>query len=93
VKGQDRKEVTISAHLSDMQIPSLNKEMKDAIDKCKSRRKNLTTDCDTSAHYIMSASTDTNPRGGSAMNYLLSKTPNILNTFAICNRSKVLTWY
>jgi hypothetical protein len=44
VKGQDRKEVTISAHPSDMQLPSLKKEMKDATDKCKSRRKNITTD-------------------------------------------------
>lgn len=93
MKEQDRKEVTISAHPSDMQIPSLNKEMKDATEKCKSRRKNLTIDCDTNAHYIMSGSTDTNPRGGSAVNYLVSKTRNILNTFAICNRSKVLTWY
>jgi hypothetical protein len=54
MKGQDRKEVTISAHPSDMQIPSLNKEMRDVSDNCKSRRKNLTIDCDTicTLHYV-----------------------------------------
>lgn len=41
----------------------------------------------------LTGSTDTNPRGGSAMNYLVSKTRNILNTFVICNRGKVLTWH
>jgi hypothetical protein len=47
MKGQGRKEVTISAHLSDMQIPSLNKEMRNVSDNCKSRRKNLTIETQT----------------------------------------------
>lgn len=47
--------------------------------------KDLTMVCDAKAHYVKSGSSDTNPKGGITMNYMVIKTCNI-NTFAFAIR-------
>jgi hypothetical protein len=69
--------------------------MKDIIDHCQSRKKQLIVGCDANAHHILWWSTGTNQRGESLMEYLVSSNLNILNranepTFVVGNRKEVI---
>jgi hypothetical protein len=74
--------------------PPPTKEVRDVIDYCSSRKKQLIIGCDANAH-ILWGSTNTNPGGVSFMEYLVSSNLNILNqgnepTFVIRNRKEVI---
>jgi hypothetical protein len=60
--------------------PPPTKEMRDIIDYCQSRKKQLIVGCDANAHYILWGSTATNSRGKSLMELLVSSNLNILNS-------------
>jgi hypothetical protein len=69
--------------------------MRDIIDCCYSRKKQLIIGCDANAHHILWGSTGTNPRGESLMEFLVSSNLNILNhgngpNFVVCNRKEVI---
>jgi hypothetical protein len=87
--------IIASAHLPyDSDEPPPTKELRDVIDYCGSRKKLLIIGSDPNAHHILWGSTDTNPRGESFMEYLVSSNLNILNqgnepTFVIRNRKEV----
>jgi hypothetical protein len=90
------KELTVaSAYLPyDSDEPPITKEMRDIIDYCQSRKKQLIIGCDANAHHILWGSTGTNPRGVSLLEFLVSSNLNILNhgnepTFVVCNRNEV----
>jgi hypothetical protein len=48
------------------EAPSI-KEVRDMIEHCQSRKKELVVGCDTNTHHILWGSTTTNPRGESLM--------------------------
>jgi hypothetical protein len=69
--------------------------MRDIIEHCQSRKRQLIIGRDANAHHILWGSTSTNPRGETLMEYLVSSNLNILNcsnepTFVVCNRKKVI---
>jgi hypothetical protein len=79
----------------DSDEPPQTNEMRDIIDHCQSRKKQLIIRCDANAHHIMWGNTGTNPRGESLMEYLVSSNFNILNrsnepTFVVRNRKEVI---
>ncbi|PNF26374.1 hypothetical protein B7P43_G17902 [Cryptotermes secundus] len=79
----------------DSDEPPPTKEMRDIIEYCFSRKKQLIIGCDANAHRILWVSTGTNPRGESLMEFLVSSNLNILNhgnepTFVVCNRKEVI---
>jgi hypothetical protein len=92
----NRELVVTSTHLpydSDELPPS--KEMKDIIDYCYGRKKQLIIGCDTHAQHTLWGSTGVNPRGESLMENLVSSNLNILNcvnelTFVVSNRKEVI---
>jgi hypothetical protein len=74
--------------------PPPTKDMRDIIDYCQSRKKQLIIGCDVNAHHILWGSNGTNLRGESLMEFLVSSNLNILNhgnksTFVVCNRKEV----
>jgi hypothetical protein len=72
--------IIASAYLLYDSEPPATKELRDVIDYCSSSmRKQLIIGCDANANHILWGSTDTNPRGESFMEYLLSSNLNILN--------------
>jgi hypothetical protein len=80
--------------LYDSDEPPPTKELRDVIDYCGSRKKQLIIACDANAHHILWGSTGTNPREESFMEYLVGSNLNILNqgnepTSVIHNRKKV----
>jgi hypothetical protein len=85
-----------SAYLPyDSDEPPSSKEVRNVIDYCDSRNKQLIIGCDANAHHILWGSTDTNPRGASLMEYLVSSNLDILNqgnepTFVTRNRKEVI---
>jgi hypothetical protein len=69
--------------------------VKDIIDYCYSRKKQLIIGYDAHAHHTLWGSTGDNPRGESLMEYLVSSNLNILNhgnkpTFVVSNRLEVI---
>jgi hypothetical protein len=65
--------IVASAYLPyDSDEPPPTKEVRDVIDYCTSRKKQLIIGCDANAHHILWGSTDTNPRGVSFMEYLIT---------------------
>jgi hypothetical protein len=90
-----RKELIVeSAYLPhDSDEPPPSKEMRDIIDYCYSKKKQLIM-C-ANAHHILWGSNGTNPRGESLMEFLVSSNLNILNhgkepTFVVCNKNEVI---
>jgi hypothetical protein len=79
--GGDQRELTVTkAYLPyDSDEPPPTKEMRDVIDYCSSRSKQLIIGCDANAHHILWGSHDINPRGESLMEYLVSSNLDILN--------------
>jgi hypothetical protein len=94
--GGGKELVVSSAYLpynSDEPTPS--KEVKDIIDYCHSRKKQLITGCDANAQHTLWGSTGVNPRRESLMQYLVSSNLYILNcgnepTFVVSNRKEVI---
>jgi splicing factor 45 len=79
----------------DSDEPPLTEKMRDIIDYCKSKKKQLIVGCDANAHHILWESTGTNPRGKSLMKFLVSSKLNILNhsnehNFPVCKRKEVV---
>jgi hypothetical protein len=71
------------------------KEVRDSINYCHSRKKQLIIECHANEHHTSRGSTSNNPRGESLMKYLVSSNLNILNhgtepTFVVCNRKEVI---
>jgi hypothetical protein len=67
--------------------------MRDIIDYCQCRKKQLIIRCDANVHHIWWRSTGTNLRGVSLLEFLVSSKLNILNqgnepTFEVCNRKE-----
>jgi hypothetical protein len=94
--GAGCEELTVaSAYLpldSEETLPT--KEVRDVIDYCHSRKKQLIIGYDTNAHHTLWGSTGTNPRRESLMEFLVSLNLNILNhgkkpNFVVCNRKDV----
>jgi hypothetical protein len=78
----------------DSDEPPPSKEMRDIMDYCQSRKKQLIVGCDANAHHIFWGSSGTNPRGESLVELLVSSNLNILNQcnepiFVVCNRKEV----
>jgi hypothetical protein len=94
--GGCKELILASAYLPyDSDEPPPNKEVRDMINYCHSRNKQLIIGCDANAHHTLWGSTGTNPRGESIMEYPVSSNLNILNhgnepTFVICNKKKVI---
>jgi hypothetical protein len=94
--GVNRELVVSSAYLPyDSDEPPPSKEVKDIIDYCYSRKKQLIIGCDANAHHTLWGSTGVNPRGESLMEYLVSLNLYILNcgnepTFMVSNRKEVI---
>jgi hypothetical protein len=90
--GDQRDLIVTSAYPPyDSDEPPPTKEMRDVIDYCSSRGKQLITGCDANAHHILWWSHGINPRGESLMEYLV----NVLNqgnepTFVTSNRKEVI---
>jgi hypothetical protein len=68
--------------------------VRDIIDYCYSRKKQLITGCDANAHHKMWGSISTNPQGESLVEFLVSSKLNILDhgnkpTLVVCNRKEV----
>jgi hypothetical protein len=79
----------------DSDEPSPSKEMRDIIDYCQSKKKQLIVGCDANAHNILWGSSGTNPRGESLTEFLVSSKLSILNhgnehTFVVCNGKEVI---
>jgi hypothetical protein len=70
--------------LYDSDEPPPTKELRDVIDYCGSRKKQLIIGCDANAH-ILWGSTGTNSRGESFMEYLVSSNLNILKQVYPCD--------
>jgi hypothetical protein len=69
--------------------------VRDVIEHCQSRKKQLIVGFDANAHHILWGSTGTNPRGNSLMEFLVSLNLNILNrgkepAFVVHNRKEVV---
>jgi hypothetical protein len=54
------------------------RKLRDVIDYCNNRKKQLIVGCNDNAHHILWGSTGTNPRGESFMEYLGNSNLNIL---------------
>jgi hypothetical protein len=93
-RGGCEELIVASAYLPyDSDEPPPTKEMRDIIDYCQSRKKQLIIGCDANAQ-ILWRSTGTNTRGESLLESLVSLNMNILNhgnepTFVVCNRKEV----
>jgi splicing factor 45 len=71
--GGNRELVVSSAYLPyDSDEPPLSKEVRDIIDYCYSRKKQLIIRCDANAHHTLWGSTGVNQRGESLMEYLVN---------------------
>jgi splicing factor 45 len=95
--GEACKELIVaSAHLPyDSDEPPPTKEMRDNIDYCHSRKKQLIIGSDANAHHTLWGSTGSNPRGESLIEFLVSLKLHILNhgnkpIFVVCNRREVI---
>jgi hypothetical protein len=94
--GVCKELIVASAYLPyDSDKPPTNKEVRDIIQHCQSRKKQLMVGCDANAHLILLGSTGTNPRGDGLMELLVSSNLNILNrgnesTFVVHNRKEVI---
>jgi hypothetical protein len=65
--------IVASAYLPcDSDEPPPTKEMRDIIEHCQSRKKQIVVGCDANAHHILWGSTGTNPTGESLMEFLVS---------------------
>jgi hypothetical protein len=88
--------IVVSAYLPyDSDEPPPTKEMRDIIEYCQSRKKQLIVGCDTNARHTLWGSTGTNPRGESLMEFLVCSNLNIINcsnepTFVVRNRKEVI---
>jgi hypothetical protein len=95
-EGSCEELIIDSAYLPyDSYKPPPTKELRDVIDYCCSRKKQLIIGCDANAHYILWGSTGTNARGEGFMEYLVSLNLNIPSqgnepTFVVQNRKEVL---
>jgi hypothetical protein len=93
--GGNRELVVSSSYLPyDSEEPLPSKEVKNVIDYCYRRKKQLTIGCDANAHHTLWGSTGVNPRGESLMEYLVSSNLNIPNhgnepNFVVSNRNEV----
>jgi hypothetical protein len=96
-RGGGCKELIVaSAYLpydSDEQPPTM--EVRDIIDYCYSRKKQLIVVCDVNAHHTSWGCTGSNPRGESLMEFLVSS--NLINlnhgnepTFVVYNGKEVI---
>jgi hypothetical protein len=68
--------------------------MRDIIEYCYSRKKQLIIGCNANAHHTLWGSIGTNPRGDSLMEFLVNSNLNILShgnepTFVVCNWKEV----
>jgi hypothetical protein len=88
--------IVASAYLPyDSDEPPPTMKVRDIIDYCHSRKKQIIIGCDANAHHTFWGSTGSNPRGGSLMEILVSSNLNILNhgnepTFVVCHKRKVI---
>lgn len=77
-EGNQRELIVTSAYLSyDSDKYPPTKEMRDAIDYCNRRGKQV-TGCDANVHHILRGSNDINPRRESEVEYLVSSNFTIL---------------
>jgi hypothetical protein len=88
--GHGELVVTSAYFPYDSDEPSPSKEVRDIVEYCRIRKKQLIIGCDKS-HQILWGSTDINPRGERFMEYLVSSNLDILNqgnerTFVVHNR-------
>jgi hypothetical protein len=76
----NRKELMVTlAYLPyDSGKPPPTKEMRDIVNHCKSRGRQLITRCNANAHHILCGSTDINPRK-SLVEYLVTSNLDVLN--------------
>jgi hypothetical protein len=94
--GGNRELVVTSAYLPyDSDEPPTSKEMRDIIEYCYSRKKQLIIDCDANARHTLWGNTGVSTRGESLMEYLVSSKLNILNhgnepTFVVSNAREVI---
>jgi hypothetical protein len=95
-RGGRKVLIVASAYLPyDSDEPPPTKEMRDIIDYCYSRKKQLIIGCDANAHHTLWGSTGTNPKEESLMEFPVSSNLNILdqgneNTFVTCNSKEVI---
>jgi hypothetical protein len=93
--GGCKELIVASAYLPrDSDEPSPPTEVRDIIDYCHSKKKQLIIGCDANAHHTLWGSTGSNPRGESLMEFLVNSNLNILNhgnepTFVVCNKKEV----
>jgi hypothetical protein len=94
--GGCEEQIVASAYLPyDSDEPPPTKEMRDVIDYCQSRKRQLMIGCDANAPQILWGSTGINPRRESLLEFLVGSNLNILNhdnepTFVVCNRKEVI---
>jgi splicing factor 45 len=94
--GSSKELFIISAYLPyDSDEPPPTKEVRDIIDYCHSRRKQLIMGCDANAHHTLWGYTSINSRGECLMEFLRISNLNILNhgnepTSLVCKK-KLLT--
>ncbi|XP_023712419.1 uncharacterized protein LOC111867116 isoform X2 [Cryptotermes secundus] len=73
-RGGSRELIIALVYLPyDSDEPPPAKEMRDIIDYCFSRKKQLTIGYDANTHHILWESTGTNPRGESLMEFLITE--------------------
>jgi hypothetical protein len=78
--GGCKELIVASAYLPyDSDEPPPTKEVRDIIEYCRSRKKQLIMGCDANAHTTLWGSTGSNTRGESLMEFLVSSYLNILN--------------
>jgi splicing factor 45 len=94
-RGSSKELTVASAYLSyDADEPPPTREVRDIINYCHSRKKQLIMGCDANAHHTLWGSTGNNPRGECFMKFLVSSNLNVLNhdnkpTFVVCNRKVI----
>jgi hypothetical protein len=94
--GGCKELIVASAYLPyDSDEPPPTKKVRDIINYCFGRKKQLIIGCDANAHHTLWESTYTNPREENLMESLVSSSLNILNhckvpTFVVCNRKEVI---
>jgi hypothetical protein len=88
--------IVASAYLPyDWDEPPPTKEVRDIIEHCQSKKKQLIVGCDANEHHILWGSTATNPKGDSLVEVLVSSNLNILNrdnesTYVVGNRKETI---
>jgi hypothetical protein len=78
--GGHKELIVTSAYLPyDSDEPPPSKEVRDIVEHCQIRKKQLIIGCDVNSHHILWGNTEVNPRGECLMEYLVNSNLNILN--------------